>query len=109
VKLEGKVAIVTGSSRGIGKAIAQGFAREGASVVVAARTVVENEQLPGTIYKTAEEIKALGGQAIPIKCDITSDQSVNEMVKRTLDEFGHIDILINNAAVSYPNPVIDTH
>lgn len=108
MKLTDKIAIVTGSSRGIGKAIALGFSKEGAKVVIAARTEVDNEQLPGTIFKTAEDIKALGGRAIPMKCDITSEQGVNDMVNRTLNEFGHIDILVNNAATSYAFPIIDT-
>ncbi len=83
MKLKGKVAIVTGASRGLGKAIALGFASEGAAVVIAARSDVENPKLGGTIYKTAEEIKALGHPALPIKCDVTDEESVNEMVQRT--------------------------
>jgi citronellol/citronellal dehydrogenase len=108
VKLEGKVAIVTGSSRGLGKAIAMGFAREGAHVVVAARTESENEKLPGTIYKTVEEIKVLGRRALPIKCDVTDESSVNEMLKKTIAEFGRIDILVNNAGTAFYYPVIET-
>lgn len=108
MKLEGKVAIVTGSSRGLGKAIAIGFAREGANVVVAARTDVEDERIPGTIYKTAEEIQALSCRALPIKCDVTNEESIIDMVQKTLDEFGHIDILVNNAGVAFGYPVIET-
>ena len=108
MKLSGKVAIVTGSSRGIGKAIAIGFAREGANVVVAARTETDSEKLPGTIYKTADEIQALGGSALPIKCDVTNEQSVNDMVQKALGEFGHVDILVNNAGVAFYSPVIET-
>jgi citronellol/citronellal dehydrogenase len=69
MKLIGKVAIVTDSSRGIGKAIAAGFAKKGAKVVLAARTESDSEKLPGMIYKTADEIQALGSSALPIKCD----------------------------------------
>lgn len=108
MKLESKVAIVTGSSRGLGKAIAIGLATEGAEVVVAARTEVENPQLPGTIYKTAEEIQALGRRALPIKCDVTNEQSVNDMVQKALSEFGHVDILVNNAGVAFYYPIIET-
>ena len=107
MKLSGKVAIVTGSSRGIGKAIALGFAKEGADIIVAARTEVEREEMPGTIYKTTEEIQALGRRALPIKCDVTSEQSVNDMVQKTLGQFGHIDILVNNAGIAYYFPVIE--
>jgi len=108
MKLSGKVAIVTGSSRGIGKAIAIGFAQEGAKVVVAARTETDNEELPGTIYKTADEIQALGSSALPVKCDVTNEQSVNDMVQKALGEFGHVDILVNNAGVAFYYPVIET-
>ena len=107
MKLSDKVAIVTGSSRGLGKAIAIGFAREGASVVIAARTEVER-QMPGTIYKTAEEIEALGQRALAVRCDVTSEESVNDMVQKALAQFSHIDILVNNAGVAYYPPVLET-
>jgi NAD(P)-dependent dehydrogenase (short-subunit alcohol dehydrogenase family) len=108
VRLNGKVAIVTGASRGLGKAIAIGFAKEGANVVVAARTELESKELPGTINQTANEIKALGGEALPIRCDVTNEQSVNEMVQKTQDKFGHIDVLVNNAGVAFYRPVLET-
>jgi citronellol/citronellal dehydrogenase len=108
MKLSGKVAIVTGSSRGIGKAIAIGLAKEGAKVVVAARAETDSQKLPGTIYKTADEIQALGGSALPIKCDVTDEPSVNDMVQKALDEFGHVDVLVNNAAVAFYYPIIET-
>ncbi len=108
MKLEGKIAIVTGSSRGIGKAIAIGLAREGANVVAAARTVVEKQGLPGTIDKTADEIRALGRQAMAVQCDVSNEESVQATVRQTLDQFGRIDILINNAAVAFYAPVVET-
>ncbi|HUT68095.1 MAG TPA: SDR family NAD(P)-dependent oxidoreductase [Dehalococcoidales bacterium] len=108
LELKDKVGIITGSSRGLGKILAMGFAREGAKVVVAARTEVEKELLPGTIYKTAEAIKAEGGYALPIKCDVTSEESVGEMVKRVLDELGRIDILVNNAGTAFPKLITET-
>lgn len=101
MKLKGKVSIVTGASRGIGKAIAIDMAKEGAAVVVAARTEKEQEKLPGTIYSTAKEIEALGGKALPVKCNVGDEQSIQEMVDRTLKEFGTVDILVNNAAIGY--------
>ncbi len=107
-KLQSKVAIVTGASRGIGKAIAIGFAQEGVRVVVAARSEEERKELPGTIYKTAEEIQNMGGSALPIRCDVTDEASVNEMVQKTVAEFGRIDILVNNAGVAFYYPVVET-
>jgi len=108
MKLNGKVAIVTGSSRGLGKAISLGLAKEGADIVVSARTEVENPQMPGTIYRTAEEIQSLGRRALAVKCDVSSEPSVNEMFKKAVDEFGHVDILVNNAGVAFYYPVIET-
>lgn len=106
-RLEGKVAIVTGSSRGIGKAIALALAREGAAVTVAARTAEETPPLKGSIMKTAEEIKALGGRALPIKTDIGDEEQVATMVAKTLQELGRIDILVNNAGGTVPRPFKD--
>ncbi|MEE8473118.1 MAG: SDR family NAD(P)-dependent oxidoreductase [Dehalococcoidia bacterium] len=98
MKLSGRVAIVTGSSRGIGKAVALGLAREGAWVVVAARTQTPRKRLPGTISQAAAEIEALGGKALPIRCDVSDEESVAGMVRRVVAEWGRIDILVNNAA-----------
>lgn len=108
MKLQGKVAIVTGASRGLGRSIAIGFAKEGSSVVVAARTEIENKELPGTIYQTAEEIKALGQDALPVKCNVTDEQSINDMIQKVLVNFGRIDVLVNNAAVAFYRPILET-
>lgn len=107
MRLKGKVAIITGASRGLGRDFALDFVKEGADVVAAARTETEGK-LPGTIYKTADEIRALGGRALPIRCDVTSEESVNEMVQQALREFGRIDILVNNAAVAWWPPITET-
>jgi NAD(P)-dependent dehydrogenase (short-subunit alcohol dehydrogenase family) len=107
MKLEGKVAIITGASRGLGKAFAIDFAKEGADVAVAARTTTEGK-IPGTIYQTADEIKAMGRRAIPVKCDVTREESVNELIEKTLEKFGKIDILVNNAGVAWWPPVTET-
>ncbi len=107
MKLKDKVAIITGASRGLGKILALNFAREGARVVVAARTEVENERLPGTIYQTVESIKAAGGDALAVKCDVTSEESIIEMVTRALQAYGHVDILVNNAGTAVPQPIKD--
>jgi citronellol/citronellal dehydrogenase len=104
--VRGKIAIVTGASRGIGKAIALGYAREGATVVVAARSeTAPSERLPGTIHETVDQIVAMGGRALAVRCDVTDEASVNEMVRTTLEEFGRVDVLVNNAAVDFPSRV----
>jgi citronellol/citronellal dehydrogenase len=108
MKLADKVAIVTGSSRGLGKAIALAFAEEGADVVVAARTETEMERLPGTINKTAEQIQAMGRRVLAVKCDVTSEEDVEAMVHRAIEEFGRIDVLVNNAGVLFFSPIVDT-
>jgi len=107
-KLEGKVAIVTGASRGIGKAACLGLAREGANIVAAARTENEIPNLPGTIHKTAEEARALGVKALAVRVDVSDEESVEQMLRKTLDEFGRIDILVNNAAVAWYPPLWET-
>ena len=107
--LKDKIAIVTGASRGIGKAVAVGFAHEGADVVVVSRSDKEkDERFPGTIYKTADEIEKIGRHALPFKCDVTNEESVKAMVDAALREFGTIDILVNNAGVAFYYPVVET-
>lgn len=109
MSLKDKVAIVTGASRGLGKAIALGLAHAGARVVVAARSdVVKDKKLPGTISKTVEEIEAAGGVALAVRCDVTDEGSVQKMVEKTITEFGRIDILVNNAGVAFYYPVVET-
>ena len=103
MKLAGKVAVVTGASRGIGKAIAIELARAGAQVAVLARTVDEGQRkdrLPGTIYKTVEEIERLGGTAVPIRCDVSREEDVSEAVAQVNSKYGAVDILVNNAGVT---------
>ena len=107
MKLKDKVAIVTGASRGLGRDFAVDFAKEGAHVVVAARTETEGK-LPGTIHQTADQIRKLGARVLPLKCDVTKEESVDEVVRATLKEFGHVDILVNNAAVAWWPPITET-
>jgi len=107
MKLEDKVAIITGSSRGIGKALALDFAREGAKVVVAARSQSPG-QLPGTIQETEKEIRKFGGQALSIRCDVSNDADVQAMIQKTIREYGRIDVLINNAAIGYYRTITET-
>ena len=96
--LSGKKIFVTGGSRGIGLAIALRAARDGASIAIAAKTAEVNPKLPGTIYSAAEEIKAAGGTALPIQCDLRDENAIEAAVAQAAGEFSGIDILINNAS-----------
>ena len=107
MKLKDKIVIVTGASRGLGKALAIGLAREGAAVVVTARTVTENEKRIGTIHRAVEEIRALGMPAIGIKCDISKEDEVAGMLETVLKEFSRVDILVNNAGIAAPSSIFD--
>ncbi len=96
--LKEKTLFITGASRGIGLAIALRAAREGANIVIAAKTGVPNQKLPGTIYTAAADIEAAGGKALPLRVDIRNDEQVRDAVLRAVDHFGGIDILVNNAS-----------
>src|SRR5450755_1911113 len=96
--LQGKTTFITGASRGIGLAIALRAARDGANVAVAAQTKDPHPKLPGTVYTACEEIEKAGGTALACVTDIRFEDQVAEAVKRTVDTFGGIDILINNAS-----------
>ncbi|MSO28330.1 MAG: NAD(P)-dependent oxidoreductase [Candidatus Planktophila sp.] len=96
--LSGKKIFITGGSRGIGLAIALRAARDGASVAIAAKTSDPNPKLPGTIHSAAEEIRAAGGTALPIQCDLRDEEQITAAVSQAAQTFGGIDILINNAS-----------
>jgi citronellol/citronellal dehydrogenase len=98
MSLQGKRIFITGGSRGIGLAIALRAARDGASVAIAAKTSDPNPKLPGTIHTGAEEIRAAGGTALPIQCDLRDENQIAAAVAQAAQEFGGIDILINNAS-----------
>lgn len=97
-KLAGKTVFITGASRGIGKAIALKVAKDGANVVVAAKTAVPHPKLPGTIYSACEEIERAGGKAIPCVVDVRDENAVKKAVEDANTKFGSIDIVINNAS-----------
>src|SRR5215204_7686617 len=104
VSMKGKVAIVTGASRGVGKGIALGLGEAGATVYITGRTVEVNEaavDLPGTIYQTADEVTSLGGQGIAIQCDHRDDQQVENVFHRIRTEQNQLDILVNNVWGGY--------
>lgn len=97
-KLAGCTLFITGASRGIGKAIALKAARDGANVIIAAKTAEPHPKLPGTIYTAAEEVEAAGGKALPCVVDIRDEQQIEDAVQKAVDKFGGIDILVNNAS-----------
>jgi NAD(P)-dependent dehydrogenase (short-subunit alcohol dehydrogenase family) len=104
--LNGKVAIVTGASRGIGAAIAHRFAADGAQVAITARTEHEGDhRLSGSLETTAQSIEASGGRVLAIKADISKHADRQQLIERVQNELGPIDVLVNNAAVTYFEPV----
>jgi citronellol/citronellal dehydrogenase len=105
--LDGKVAFVAGASRGIGATIAASVAAAGAAVAVAARSEQQGK-LPGTIGSVAHRIVAAGGRALPVACDVTSEESVSAAVEATVTEFGGIDVLVANAGVLWLGPIEST-
>lgn len=108
MRFEGKVAFVTGASRGVGKCIALALAREGCDVVIAAKTVKDNEFLPGTIGDTAAEVERLGRKALAVQLDVRDDAAVERAVKQALDRFGRVDFLVNNAGALHWRPMTES-
>jgi len=107
-KLEGKTAIVTGASRGIGQAISELFASEGAKVVCAARTLREGDhQLAGSLNRTVENIRSAGGETLAVAADISEEGECLALVEKARAAYGPIDILVNNAALTYYIPIAD--
>jgi citronellol/citronellal dehydrogenase len=96
--LNNKTLFISGASRGIGKAIALRAARDGANVVIAAKTDQPHPRLPGTIFETAEEVEAAGGKALAIKLDVRDDEAIDRAVAQAVEHFGGLDILVNNAS-----------
>ena len=108
MSFENKTVFITGASRGIGKAIALRLAKEGANIVVAAKSTVENPKLGGTIFSAAKEIEEAGGKALAVQCDIRFEDQVEKAVESAINTFGGIDILINNASAISLTPVEKT-
>lgn len=106
--LNGRVAIVTGASRGIGKALAIRLAEEGADVAIAAKSEQSTGKLPGSIHETADAIRALGRRSIAIPTDVRDENAIRNMVDRTVAELGRLDILVNNAGAIWTRPILDT-
>ncbi|MEY3803578.1 MAG: NAD(P)-dependent oxidoreductase [Actinobacteria bacterium] len=98
MSLAGKRIFITGGSRGIGLAIALRAAQDGAHIAIAAKTAEANPKLPGTIFSAAQDIEAAGGKALPIQCDIRDEAQIEAAIAKTAEEFGGIDILVNNAS-----------
>jgi NAD(P)-dependent dehydrogenase (short-subunit alcohol dehydrogenase family) len=111
VELVGKVVIVTGASRGIGKQVALALGQRGASVVVAARTIAPRKQLPGTLGETVEMLDALGAPSLAVRADMAVGEDLIRLVNETMARFGRIDVLVNNAAATagrgWGAPLID--
>ena len=108
MSLKGKTLFITGASRGIGLAIGLRAAREGANVAVAAKTAEPHPKLPGTIYSAAQEIEAAGGRALPLLVDVRDEAAVADAIARTAEEFGGIDIVVNNASAISLTPTPQT-
>ncbi len=104
----GRVAIITGASRGIGRAIALALARAGWKIVVAAKSVSSTEKLPGSIHTVAAEIEALGAEALPVQVDVREAEQIDALAARTLERFGRIDVLVNNAGALHWASLLDT-
>ena len=98
MSFDNKTILITGATRGIGKAIALKLAAEGANIVIAAKSVEENPKLGGTIFSAAKEIEAAGGKALPVQCDIRFEDQIQNVIEKTIATFGGIDALVNNAS-----------
>jgi len=106
--LKHKTLFITGASRGIGKAIALRAARDGANIVIAAKTAEPDPRLPGTIHTAAAEIESAGGQALPVVLDVRDEGQIERAVAQAIERFGGIDILVNNASAIHPRAALDT-
>jgi citronellol/citronellal dehydrogenase len=106
--LHGRVALITGASRGIGKALAIRLASEGADVAVLAKSETSTDRLPGSIHETAEAVRALGRRALPLAVDVRDADALRDAVEQTVQNLGSLDILINNAGAIWTQPILET-
>jgi len=106
--LRGRVAVVTGASRGIGRALAIRLAQEGADVAIGAKSEQSTERLPGSIHETADAIRATGRRALAIPTDVRYEDAIRSLIERTVAEFGRLDILVNNAGAIWTQPILET-
>src|SRR6266436_5487878 len=96
--LQGKTLFITGASRGIGHAIGMRAAKDGANIVIAAKTTEPHSKLPGTIYTAAEDMEKAGGRALPMVVDVRNEDTIRAAMDKAVETFGGIDILVNNAS-----------
>jgi citronellol/citronellal dehydrogenase len=108
MSLKNKTIFISGASRGIGKAIALRLAKEGANIIIAAKSVEENTKLGGTIYSAAEEVDKAGGQALAVQCDIRFEDQIQKAVDKSVEKFGSIDMVVNNASAISLTPTEQT-
>src|SRR3712207_2148911 len=108
MSLKGKTLFITGASRGIGLAIGLRAARDGANVVIAAKTAEPHPKLPGTIYTAAQQIEAAGGRALPLVVDVRKEGAVEDAIDRTAETLGGLDIVVNNASAISLAPAAQT-
>ena len=106
--LKDKTIVITGASRGIGRAMALRFAKDGANIAILAKTDQPHDKLPGTIHTVAKEVEEAGGRALPLKVDVRFDESLQKAISTTAETFGSIDILINNASAIFIAPTLNT-
>src|ERR1041385_2672693 len=108
MSLNGKTLFITGASRGIGRAIALRCARDGANIAIAAKTETPHPKLEGTIYTAAEQIEKAGGRALPLVVDVRDEDAVKSSIEKTVQTFGALDIVVNNASAVSRTPVAET-
>lgn len=108
MKFKGKVAFITGASRGVGRSVALALAREGCDVVCAAKSTESSERLPGSIFETAAEVERLGARGLPVQLDVRDEAQVERAVKEALDRLGRVDFLVNNAGALHWHGMSET-
>ncbi len=108
MSFENKTVLITGASRGIGKAIALRLATKGANIVIAAKSIEENPKLGGTIFSAAKEIEEAGGRALPLQCDVRFEDQIQLVIQKAVEKFGGIDIIVNNASAISLTPTEQT-